>query len=313
MYVDGNFLIRNNLKDSEAEPDILEFECNIKHLLLCPGKARLFVAILEDNRIGFVSTAKGFKLEGTVTLNVLDSCSIVSVRGSEDRVYLFCSSPQIVEIENVFLASRLDSQTLEERYRNGQVVKAYKFALKGEAHFTDFYPLSKDSFLLTGRELMLSWWQISHPSSKSSVMLSNFLKPLMRQDPKSHNHTHHPILLEQTRMLNETDREISKIVALSNGYALLEDSIHGRILQVHLESGLIVKILKGYRNVTASHRNNNWLLWTGNRGMLQEFPQNPLLTTTITLFSEEIIETGSFCGDFLILFNSDTNLLRILQ
>ena len=312
VYVDGNFLIRNNLKDPEAEPEVLEFEVNIKHLIHFSGRAKIIVVLLEDNRIAFIGVSKGFRLDGTVVLSALDSCSILSAHASEEKLYILCSTAQIVEIENVLLASRLDSQVLEERFRGGQIIKVYKFVMKTELHFSDFYPLSKDSFLLTGKEIMLSWWKVA-PKVRGPDLLSNLFKPLMRQEPKSPNALHPPILLEQTRLLNESDREISKILSVSSHYALLEDSVHGRVLQVHLESGMIVKILKGHRTAAAAQYNDNWLLWSGNRGSLQEFSQNPLIENSKKVFSDETIEMGSFCGNFLILFNSETNLLRILQ
>jgi hypothetical protein len=313
IYVDGNFLIRNNLRDAEAEPEVLEFEVNIQHLVHFGGRIGLAIAVLEDHQICFVNLSKGFKLDGKITLTLLESCTIVRVRASEENLLLLCSTPQIIEIENILLASRLDSQVLEDRFRCGQIIKLYKFALKNDSHFSDFHLLAKDLFLLTGRETMLSWWQVSQSTNKGSALLSSLFKPLIRQEPKSPNSSRQPLLLEQRRVLNEADREISRILAVSEGQAFLDDSFHGRILQVHLDLGMIVKILKGYRNVAATQRNHNWLLWAGNRGSLQEFSQNPLLDKSEKLFSQEEAEAGSFSGAFLILFNAETNVLRILQ
>lgn len=323
VYADGNFLIKTNLKDTDTgdtEPQVVELESNICHLHWFAHRGRLFVAITEDNQVHFIGADREFKLTGKVALSPLDSssCSIVSTRSVESRLYILCSAPQIVEIDNVFLASRLDSETLHERFQSGQVVKVYKFALKNQVHFSDFYPLAQESFLLTGKETMLSWWSAAtHPAAfKGATLFPSFLllKPLIHSEPNKSPTAAKPVLLEQVRFLNETDRELTRILSVvDDKYALIEDALHGRILQIHLQTGMIVRILKGYRNAAVALRDNeHWLLWAGNRGSVQEVPQFPLNHSLKTTFKQENIENGSFCGKFLILFNPDTNLLRIL-
>lgn len=314
VYVDGTFLVKNDLQNGDVEPCILEFDANVKNLILITGRSRLIVALLEDNRIAFVSVDKDFKVVNIVELNQLKGCELVTVRAFRDKLYLLTKSPyQLIEIENVYLASRLDSAMIQERFQQRQVLKCFKFALNASTVFADFVPLAEDTFLFVGRNPMLSWWKISADSSKSGLVpasITNLLRPLIRQPEGPQSPT--TGLMEQVRTLTESDRGFDRIIYHEGDLALVEDSEHGRLLWIHLKLGIIVKISKGYRQCTASKTAKGWLIWAGNRGRLEIHAVNPLSEDKPTpLLTEEDQECGQFCNQTLILFNPASNLLRI--
>lgn len=315
IYVDGSFIVRNDLQDGDAEACILEFDVNVKHLLLITGRSRLIIAVLEDNRVAFLNIDKEFKVLNTVDLPQLKGCELVAVRSHGDKLYFLVKNPYfLIEIENVFLASRLDSAMIQERFQQRQVLKCFKFALNASSVLADFMPLDDGTFLFAGKSPMLSWWKISEDSTKNALIpaaITNFLRPLIRQ-PDAPQSSPSTGLMEQVRILTENDRGLDKIIGVGGDLALVEDAEHGRVLWIHLKLGIIVKISKGYRQCTAAKKANGWHIWAGNRGRLEKHPANPLANDQPkALLTEEEQECGQFCNQTLILFNPTSNLLRI--
>lgn len=272
------------------------------------------MAILEDNRIAFVSVDKEFKVINIVELSQLKGWELVTVRAFKDKLYFLTIGPyQLIEIENVYLASRLDSAMIQERFQQRQVLKCFKFALNTSTVFADFVPLAEDTFLFVGRNPMLSWWKISADSSKNGLVpasITNLLRPLIRQPEGPQSPTIG--LMEQVRTLTESDRGLDRIIDCEGDLALVEDSEHGRLLWIHLKLGMIVKISKGYRQSSASNTEKGWLIWAGNRRRLEIHATNPLSNDKPKpLLTEEDEECGQFCDQTLILFNPTSNLLRI--
>ena len=83
-----------------------------------------------------------------------------------------------------------------------------------------------------------------------------------------------------SRILNEPDRTINRILCKFENFVLLEDSKHGRLLVLDSDLGLIIKIFKGYRNCSAfinKSENGRYelLLWAGNRFTLEKIKKFP--------------------------------------
>lgn len=171
--------------------------------------------------------------------------------------------------------TRLTQDLLKERYEAGQILKEFTFE---SSKINDFHVLSNEplEFLTVGSDQMISWWkvpdQIESNSSKSSLINYFFTKPAGAEEAKNPP----KFTLKLVKFLQEPDRSIDKILLVQGNLALLEDSLHGRLLVLDTELAIILKIFKGYRNCSASlSTDRKLILWAGNRFTLETWDELP--------------------------------------
>lgn len=204
---------------------------------------------------------------------------ILTIRQSASNIFLLTDSSSIFLIDNFILFSRLTQDLLKERYEAGQILK--EFTLES-TQVKDFYVLSNEplELLTVGSDQMISWWkvpdQIESNSSKTTTLMNYFFTKPAAEDVKKPPKTS----LKLVKFLQEPDRTIDKILLVQGNLALLEDSLHGRLLVLDTELAIILRIFKGYRNCSASlSTDRKLLLWAGNRFVLETWNNFPFVDT----------------------------------
>jgi len=199
---------------------------------------------------------------------------------NSSNVFLLTESSSIFQIENFILFTRLTQNLLKELYESGQILKEFTL----ESKVTDFYLLSdgggggNTEFLTVGSDQMISWWKIPQlndsNSTKTSIInyfSSTFSKPKQEETKKPPKFP-----LKQVKFLNEPDRVIHKILLVQGNLALLEDSLHGRLIVLDTELAIILKIFKGYRNCSVKlSKDRELIVWAGNRFTLETWDKFP--------------------------------------
>lgn len=192
-------------------------------------------------------------------------------------VYLLTESSSIFQIENFILFTRLTQDSLNELYEAGQILKEFNL----ESKVNDFYLLSDDGnlkFLTVGSDQMVSWWRVppfNDPNSTKTSII-NFLSSAFVKPPKEEAKKPPKFPLKQVKFLHEPDRVINKILLVQGNLALLEDSLHGRLIVLDTELAVILRIFKGYRNCSAKlSKDHKLVIWAGNRFALETWENFP--------------------------------------
>lgn len=240
-----------------------------------------------------------------------------------EKVFLLTESAELFEIDNFILFTRLTPELLQERFQEGKVLREYRMDGGVEAKISnsisDFIPYEVDSFFTVGSENMCAWWsKLSESEEKqrasaaaASSILNYFSKP--KQPSRPHQS------LKCTKILNESDRSIDRILCLhSQGqstFALVEDGQHGRVLVLDLDLGLVLKAFKGYRSCAARVNEANVLsLWAENRSSLERWTGFPFCTQ----MSDKIEYNGGSQASFdengnLFVYNTENYKLTLLR
>lgn len=213
---------------------------------------------------------------------------------------------------------------MKERYEAGQLFKEFTFTSK----IKDFFVMENE-YLTVGEDHMISWWKIPNESesatnqiSSSSASIMNyfssaFSKPTNSQENDKKSITPKPklITLKLSKYLNESDRKIDKILLVSGSLALLEDSVHGRLLVLDTENALIIRIFKGYRDCSCKFdpKTANLSLWASNKSILEDWKAFPFGLNCITNsefqnFSASFDQNGNF-----FVYNPETFQLKLFK
>jgi hypothetical protein len=177
----------------------------------------------------------------------------------------------------------LTQDLLQERYEAGQIFKEFIFE---SSKVNDFHVLNDNQnfeFLTVGSDQMISWWKVpqnqidSSSSTKGSSIMNYFSSAFTKPPTEEVKKKVVPkTILKQVKFLHEPDRVIDEILLVQGNLALLEDSLHGRLLVLDTELAIILKIFKGYRNCSATLSNDlKLILWAGNRFTLETWDKFP--------------------------------------